>query len=499
MTVHEPMTLLTDYALAAVAAIYAGRLYRRRESQRSRTYWAAALFALAAAAAAGGTYHGFAPVVGAAAAGVLWKFTVLAIGVFAFGVMAGSAHAVTRGAARAGLVAAAALQLAAYGVWMLAHDDYHFVVLDTAAAMAMLIVLHGWSVASRGDAASRWILGGVAVSALAAAVQYFRIAPHEHFNHNDLYHLIQIAAMTLFFRGGKLLRDEAAANGRMTEDLVLCLSSKGFHRMRYVDWGDPGAPRVVICVHGLTRNCRDFDFLAPALLPDFRVVCPDVAGRGRSDWLYAKEDYGYPQYCADMTALIARATAGGKPREIYWVGTSMGGVIGMLLASRPNTPITKLVLNDVGTLIPKAALERIAQYVGKDPRFKTLEELEAIMRLVLAPFGALTDAQWRHLTVTGAKQHGDGSWGMRHDPGIGIPFQKGPLADVDLWQYWDTIACPTLLLRGAQSDLLLKDTAVAMTQRGPKPRLIEFDGIGHAPMLMADDQIKVVREFLLEH
>lgn len=303
----------------------------------------------------------------------------------------------------------------------------------------------------------------------------------------------------------------------MNSDSVLCLDSKGFHRMHYVHWGDPAAERVVICVHGLTRNGRDFDALAQALQSEFHVVCPDVAGRGTSDWLQAKEDYGYPQYCADMTNLIARVTSNpatggmlgrlasamgggrGKPRRIYWVGTSMGGIIGMLLASRPNNPIRKLVLNDIGTVIPKAALERIGQYVGKDPRFKTLEDLEAMVRLVLAPFGALTDAQWRHLTVTGAKLHADGSWGMCYDPGIGLPFQKWLLADVDLWQYWDTIACPTLLLRGAQSDLLLKDTAVAMTRRGPKARLVEFDGIGHAPPLMADDQIKAVRDFLMEN
>lgn len=283
----------------------------------------------------------------------------------------------------------------------------------------------------------------------------------------------------------------------MISDFVLGLSSKGFHRIHYTDWGDPGAEQIVICVHGLTRNGRDFDFLAQALAPRFRVICPDVAGRGRSDWLQAKEDYAYPQYCADMTALIARLTSGGKPRRIYWVGTSMGGVIGMLLASRPKSPMEKLVVNDVGTVIPKAALVRISAYVGRDPRFKTLDEMEAMLRIVCAPFGPLTDAQWRHLAETGAKQHEDGSWGLRYDPGIAIPFQKEPLADVDLWQFWDTIACPTLLLRGAQSDVLPKDTANAMTRRGPRPRLVEFDGIGHAPMLMAADQIQVVRDFLL--
>ena len=283
----------------------------------------------------------------------------------------------------------------------------------------------------------------------------------------------------------------------MKEDFVLCLSPTGFHRMHYTDWGDAANPRVVICAHGLTRNCHDFDFLAQALERDFRVVCPDIAGRGKSDWLHAKEDYGNPQYMADTTALIARVTAGGGEKTIYWVGTSMGAIIGMLLASRPQSPISKLILNDVGTAIPKVALERIATYVGMDPRFRTFTELEAYVRVVSAPFGPLTDGQWRHLTLHGAKQHADGSWGFCYDPGIGIPFQQGPLADVDLWGYWDSVACPTLLLRGAHSDLLLKDNALAMTRRGPKPRLIEFEGVGHAPMLMAPDQIDVVRAFLL--
>lgn len=300
----------------------------------------------------------------------------------------------------------------------------------------------------------------------------------------------------------------------MKSDHVLCLNSKGFHRMHYVEWGDPAAERVVVCVHGLTRNGRDFDALAQTLQSEFRVVCPDVAGRGKSDWLPAREDYGYPQYCTDMVNLIARVMAeppargllgrlgralaggGGARKRLYWVGTSMGGIIGMLLASRPNNPIEKLVINDVGAIVPRAALERIAQYVGKDLRFKTFEEVETLLRLVLAPFGALTDAQWRHLAETSAKRHEDGSWGLRYDPAIGAAF-RGPFADVDLWQYWDAVTCPTLLLRGAQSDLLLKETAVAMTRRGPKPRLVEFDGVGHAPPLMADDQIKVVRDFLI--
>jgi pimeloyl-ACP methyl ester carboxylesterase len=300
----------------------------------------------------------------------------------------------------------------------------------------------------------------------------------------------------------------------MRTDHVLGLSIHGFHKLFYTDWGDPASRHVVICVHGLTRNCRDFDFLAQALASECRVVCPDVVGRGRSDWLGHKEGYGYPQYLADMNALIARVSAWPAPsgwlgklanflrrrygsRSIYWVGTSMGGMLGMLLASRPNSPVRKLVVNDVGPLIPKASLERIATYVGKDPRFRTFEELEAYMRQISAPFGPLTDAQWHHLTLHGARQYDDGSWGMCYDPDIAAPFRQGPQQDIDLWNYWDAITCPTLVLRGAESDLLPHETAMQMQQRGPRPRLVEFAGVGHAPMLMAEDQIKVVKDFLL--
>ena len=300
----------------------------------------------------------------------------------------------------------------------------------------------------------------------------------------------------------------------MRTDHVLGLSAQGFHKIFYTDWGDPASRRVVICVHGLTRNCRDFDALAQALGDSCRVVCPDIAGRGRSEWLGNKDDYNYPQYMSDMNALMARVSAwplsGGwlgklanflarryGSRSIYWVGTSMGGMMGMLLASTPNSPIRKLVVNDIGPLIPKASLERIALYVGKDPHFKTFAELEAYVRQVSAPFGPLTDAQWHHLTLHGAKEFPDGTWGMCYDPDIAAPFRKAVAQDIDLWGYWDRITCPTLALRGAESDLLQKATAQEMQQRGPRPRLVEFAGIGHAPMLMAQDQIKAVKDFLL--
>lgn len=282
----------------------------------------------------------------------------------------------------------------------------------------------------------------------------------------------------------------------MQEYEVQCLSPGGFHRMHYVEWGAFDNPRIVICVHGLSRNCRDFDTLAQVLESDFRVVCPDIVGRGKSDWLANKAGYLNTQYAADITTLVARLTAGG-PREILWVGTSMGGIIGMILASQPDTPIRRLVLNDVGGVVPKAALARIAAYLGKDPRLHSLKELEMLVRNISAPFGPLSDAQWEHLTRHNATQHPDGRWGFNYDPGIAAPFQGVAIADVPLWPYYDPITCPTLLLRGADSDLLLRDTATEMTQRGPRARLVEFPGIGHAPMLMSSDQIGVVRDFLL--
>ena len=208
--ISEPMTMITDYALGAVSAALGWRLYRDAGGERTRRWWALAFGAAAVSALLGGTHHGFAAVMSAATYALSWKVTVLAIGVFSFGVMAGSVLATTRGTARTALLAIAAAQLAAYTTWMLAHDEYRYVVLDTAIAMATLLFLHGWSAATRRDEASYWVLAGVGISAAAAAVQFQGIALHEHLNHNDLYHLIQLAGMVLFFRGGKLLRDRTA-------------------------------------------------------------------------------------------------------------------------------------------------------------------------------------------------------------------------------------------------------------------------------------------------
>lgn len=274
-----------------------------------------------------------------------------------------------------------------------------------------------------------------------------------------------------------------------------CLSPKGFHRMAYTEWGARGCARVVLCVHGLTRSGRDFDRLAAALAgAGCRVVCPDVVGRGQSDWLADPADYGFPQYMADMTVLLARLEA----EEVDWVGTSMGGLIGMMLAAQPRTPLRRLVLNDVGPFLPKAALARIATYAGRDPRFANAAAAQAYLREVHADFGELGDADWRHLTETSIAPAGErGGVRLRYDPAIGAAFRDRPLEDVDLWPVWDRVSCPSLVLRGARSDLLTPETAAEMARRGPGAEVVEITGCGHAPALMDAGQIGLVRDWLL--
>jgi pimeloyl-ACP methyl ester carboxylesterase len=270
------------------------------------------------------------------------------------------------------------------------------------------------------------------------------------------------------------------------------LSPHGFSRMHYYEWGDPANRRVVICAHGLTRNGRDFDALAEAIAADFRVVAPDMPGRGRSDWLRDPSDYVFPTYLGALTALIARIDA----EWLGWVGTSMGGLLGMAMAGQPESPLGCLVVNDVGPVIEPPALERIGQYVGADPKFASFADLDAYIRSISAPFGNLSDAQWRALSESSARQLPDGRWALRHDPGIAVPFRGAQDQSALLWALWDAIRCPTLLVRGAQSDLLSTATAKAMTERGPKPALVEFADVGHAPMFLEGAQIDSVATFL---
>ncbi len=275
---------------------------------------------------------------------------------------------------------------------------------------------------------------------------------------------------------------------------VQCISPSGLHRMAYTEWGACDNPRVLICVHGLTRNGRDFDALAEALAGHYRVICPDVVGRGQSGRLRDPAGYGIAQYVADMVTLIARL----KVDSVHWLGTSMGGLIGMALAAQEGTPIHRLVLNDVGPLITVESLQRITTYVGNDPTWATPQEAEAYVRVISAPFGDLSDAQWAHLTATSIGQRADGRWGFLYDPRIAEPFRQAFVdQDIDLWPLYQGIRCPTLVLRGAESDLLTRDTWQAMAACGPRAQLAEIPGVGHAPMFQSAEQIDVVRNFLL--
>lgn len=274
---------------------------------------------------------------------------------------------------------------------------------------------------------------------------------------------------------------------------ILSLSRSGFHRLAYREWGAQDASRTAVCVHGLTRNGRDFDSLAACLAgAGWRVICPDVAGRGDSDWLGNAADYGYPQYLQDMTAVLARLDV----QEVDWIGTSMGGLIGMMLTASVGHPVRRMVINDVGPFIPKAALERIAEYVGQSWSFEELSDAERHVRQTYGTFGDLSDAQWRKLTEDSLRPAPDGGYQSNYDPQIGAAFVGQPLEDVDLWPVWDRISCPVLLLRGAQSELLRAETAREMTHRGPPTELVEVPAAGHAPALLSAFEMETVRDWL---
>jgi pimeloyl-ACP methyl ester carboxylesterase len=262
--------------------------------------------------------------------------------------------------------------------------------------------------------------------------------------------------------------------------------------MAYTEWGERDNPRVLICVHGLSRNGRDFDALAGVLADDYRVVCPDVVGRGLSDWLRDPAGYTMVQYVDDMMVLIARLDVD----KVRWLGTSLGGLIGMSIASRDGSPIARLILNDIGPAISTEAIRRIGDYLGRAPKFASLPDAENYIRAVSAPFGALSDAQWRELTASSVRPAAGGGLEMRYDPAIATSFRHATAGAIDLWPVYDRIRCPTLLVRGARSDLLTADTARAMAARGPRPEVIEVAEVGHAPMFLDDAQIAIVRDFL---
>jgi pimeloyl-ACP methyl ester carboxylesterase len=269
------------------------------------------------------------------------------------------------------------------------------------------------------------------------------------------------------------------------------LSPAGFFTLRWLEWGPlDGAP--VICVHGLTRSGRDFDALARALAASGRrVFCPDLPGRGASDWLPDPALYQPPIYSQALAHLLARMDG-----PVDWVGTSLGGICGMGIAATPGNAIRRLVLNDIGAVIPATALERIRIYIkGSPPAFADIAALESYLREVHAPFGKLSDAEWRHLAETSARRDSEGVLRLHYDPTIIRAFSADEIADIDLSSFWTAISIPVLILRGVTSDILPADVAAEMARK-PGTRLIEIADAGHAPALMAQDQISAIRDFL---
>jgi pimeloyl-ACP methyl ester carboxylesterase len=306
-----------------------------------------------------------------------------------------------------------------------------------------------------------------------------------------------------------------------TLNYVPCTDSAGGHRMAFWQWGDAGAGHVVVCVHGLSRQGRDFDTLARGLLAraagPLRIVCPDVVGRGRSDWLKNPMEYQLPLYVADMLALTAQLQAQAPIATLDWVGTSMGGLIGMGICgtpalatpaapgARPLLPVSvrRLVLNDVGPQIQWQAIARIGTYLGQTGKFASLEAAADAMWAISRSFGPHTREQWLAFSQPMVRPLPEGGFTLHYDPAIAVPIRTvtedgARQGEAALWHLYDAIAAATLLLRGAQSDLLARETALAMTQRGPRARLVEFAGVGHAPTLIAADQVDTVVSFLLE-
>jgi pimeloyl-ACP methyl ester carboxylesterase len=304
-----------------------------------------------------------------------------------------------------------------------------------------------------------------------------------------------------------------------TLNYVTCPDAAGEHRMAYWQWGQPDSGHVVVCVHGLTRQGRDFDVLAQALCDQvkqsaqrstgIRVVCPDVVGRGESDWLKDPMGYQVPAYVADMLVLLSRLHAESPMTTLDWIGTSMGGLMGMAVCGQPDlplaVPVRRLVLNDVGPTLQRQAIVRIGAYLGDAGYFSTLQDAADAMWAVSQSFGPHTPEQWLALSrpmVKPVSAAADSKFRLHYDPAIAVPFKLATEAsaqqdEATLWQLYDHIKAETLLIRGALSDLLSPETARAMTERGPQARLVEFEGVGHAPTLIAKDQVAAMAGFLL--
>ena len=267
-------------------------------------------------------------------------------------------------------------------------------------------------------------------------------------------------------------------------------SGGGTHQLAYHDWQVGTPQKTIVCVHGLTRNGRDFDFFAQECLREYRILCPDIAGRGRSSWLKNKSWYHYGTYVADMLYFFDKL----QLQDVYWVGTSMGGLIGMVLAATYPEYIKKLVMNDIGPFIPESALKRLGEYVGKEVSFEKYVDAEKYIKTILAPWGVTDRIQWRNITENSFNKN-TGQYVPNYDPEIRQAFFSVQ-GDLDMWDLWAQVKCPVLVLRGAMSDLLTSATAARMQSSRAGVEVIEFPNIGHAPSLMPREQILKVKEWL---
>ena len=272
------------------------------------------------------------------------------------------------------------------------------------------------------------------------------------------------------------------------------ISSQGFHELAYVEWGDKDNPDVLICVHGLTRNSRDFDYLAYDLQKKYRIICPDLLGRGKSDYVGQASVYNFAQYMTDMVALLARIGV----EKVNWLGTSLGGIIGIMLAAQPNSPLKSLILNDVGMIIPSTALHRIGTYARNDLTFSSFDDAVSYFQAILAPMGDLNPEKWKHITKYGTLTSPNGALRLAYDPAIGETFINQPTPTLHLETYWQSIHCPLLVLRGEESDFLPPDIVARMLYHQPNAKVVVIPACGHAPSLMETSQIQVVGEWLDE-
>ncbi|WP_353570601.1 alpha/beta hydrolase [Candidatus Albibeggiatoa sp. nov. BB20] len=275
---------------------------------------------------------------------------------------------------------------------------------------------------------------------------------------------------------------------------IICANPHGTHRIAYTEWGNPDNPNVLVCVHGLTRNGRDFDFLAQVLSKRYRIICPDIVGRGRSDWLEQAEHYNYNTYITDMLSLLNQLGL----KNVDWVGTSMGGIIGMLIAAQQPQMIKRLLLNDIGAVISQQALQRIGGYLQTEQMFfANLDAVETYLRHIHATFGHLSDEQWKHLAAHGSYEK-NGQYYLAYDPKISKVFQESIGQDVELWDIWKLIKSPVMVLHGLDSDILTQDTLDKMKEIHSELTIVHCVKVGHAPPLTTKEQTDSAACWLLD-